>query len=762
MLRLNKMLSTFYLAAIFITIVFCANVKADTILSSINVIGNQRVETDTILAFSDVPLNTSLTDAELNSALQNLTSSKLFESIEFKIIDGVLNIIVSEYPTINKISIEGNERVSDEKLLVLVSSKPLKVYSTTLAVADANKIAESYASLGRISAEVVPFIIRRSDNRVDLVFEVFEGPVVEVKRLSFLGNRDFSDRRLSRVLETRQAGLLRKFRSNDTFSEDRIELDKRLLKDFYSARGYIDFKVLSTTTALTRQRDGFYVTFKIDEGFSYKLGNIYVSSNVVDVATDGFMDIINLKEGMTFSPTHIDAAIVRAERLASDKGLTFIRVDPLIKRNNETRTLDVEFQLTRRDKIFVERIEISGNTTTMDRVIRNQFETVEGDPFNPRQIRAASDRLNALNYFEPVSISSKAGSDDSKIIIDLKVKEVPTGSLSFGASYAQSSGFGANVSVAQRNLLGRGQNLSFSLDTSAKTSTYSINFGEPKFLNNNLSFDIDLFNTVTNNQFSAYDTTAYGVQPSLTFPVSQNGKASLSFALGGKGLINLSSDSSKIIREEPSSKSSPTISASYNYDTRRNGYNPDAGIKFKLRQEYVGFGTANKYLKTDASVGGKMEVFNGDLTLTAELEAGRLLTLSGNSGILDRYFASGAIRGFEYNGLGPRDRSALNNDALGGNLFAATRFEANFPVRLLEGFGMSGGAFYDVGTVWGLDSTAGSAAIVDDGFSLRSSLGLSLFWKTVIGPLRINYSTALSKKSYDKVQMLELSVSTQF
>ena len=220
------------------------------------------------------------------------------------------------------------------------------------------------------------------------------------------------------------------------------------MKDFYSARGYIDFKVLSTTTALTRQRDGFYVTFKIDEGFSYKLGNIYVSSNVVDVATDGFMDIINLKEGMTFSPTHIDAAIVRAERLASDKGLTFIRVDPLIKRNNETRTLDVEFQLTRRDKIFVERIEISGNTTTMDRVIRNQFETVEGDPFNPRQIRAASDRLNALNYFEPVSISSKAGSDDSKIIIDLKVKEVPTGSLSFGASYAQSSGFGANVSVA--------------------------------------------------------------------------------------------------------------------------------------------------------------------------------------------------------------------------------------------------------------------------------------------------------------------------
>ena len=762
MLYLNKILSIYCITIIFTFLSFSVHVRADTVFSSITVIGNQRVETATILSFADMPLHTSLSDAEINNSLQRITSSKLFESIEFKIVNNSLRILVKEYPTINKISMEGNKSLTDEQLLELVSSKPLKVFSNSQATSDADRLAEAYSSLGRISAEVVPLIIRRSENRVDLVFEIFEGPVIEVARLSFLGNRDFSDRRLRRVLQTKQAGLLRRFRGNDTFSEDRIELDKQLLSDFYSARGYIDFKILSSTSALTRQRDGFYVSFKIDEGYPYSLGKVSVSSTLAEVGTEGFLDILNLQSGLTFSPTHIDEAISRAERLASEKGFNFIRVDPIINRNDNSRTLDIVFQLTRGKRIFVERIDITGNTTTIDRIIRNQFKTVEGDPFNPRNIREASARINALGFFEPISVNTKAGSDESKIVIDVKVKEVPTGSLTFGASYGQSTGFGGNINISQRNFLGRGQRLSLSLDSSTKSRTYSLGFGEPNFLSNALSFDIDVFNTITNNQFSDYDTTSYGITPSLTFPVSMNGKTSISYTFGGKGLINLSSGSSKVIQDEKATKSSSVIGIGYQYDTRRSGYNPDAGVKFRLEQEYAGFGAANKYLKTDASVGGIMEAFNGDLTLIAELEAGKLLSLSDSSSILDRYFGSEALRGFQYKGFGPRDISAENNDALGGNLFAATRFEALFPISFLEGYGMSGGAFYDLASVWGLDNTAGSAGTVDDGFNLRSSIGLSLFWKTVVGPLRINYSKALSKKSSDKIQMLELSVSTQF
>ena len=679
MLRLRKIITICSLIVISNFFLTSYNVKADTSFTSIEVIGNYRIETATILSVADAPLNVPLSDSDVNGSLQRLMSSELFETVEFEIDNSVLKIAVKEFPTINEISIEGNKQLTDEQLIKLISSKPLKVYSTALATSDAEVIAKAYSNVGRITAEIKPFIIRRSDNRVDLVFEVFEGQVIEVTRLSFIGNRSFSDRRLRRVLQTKQAGLLRKFRSNDIFAEDSIELDKQLLRDFYSSRGYIDFKVLSATSVLTRQRDGFFVTFKIDEGFPYALGDISVSSNLPDIQPEGFSRIINLKPGVTFSPVHIDNAISRAEKLASDQGFNFIRVDPIVDRNDVTRTLDVTFNLVRGPRIFVERIDISGNSTTIDRVIRQQFDTVEGDPFNPRHIREASARINALRFFEPISINSKPGSEENNIIIDLKVKEVPTGSLTFGASYGQAAGFGGNIKIEQKNLLGRGQRLSLSLDTATNTNTYSINFGEPKFLGRDLSFGINIFNTFTNSQFAAYDTTSYGISPSISFPVSKYGNTSLFYSLGGKGLVNLTSASSRVLQAESSAKSSSIIGATYGFDTRKTGFNPDAGVNLTVSQEFSGLGGVNQHIKTNALLSGQTELLNGNLGLMGEIEAGRLQSFSGGSGVLDRFFASGgAIRGFEHNGIGPRDISATNKDALGGNLFAAARLKQSF------------------------------------------------------------------------------------
>ena len=276
---------------------------------------------------------------------------------QIKVDDKIVNILVKEFPMINEISIEGNDSLDDEKLIDLISSKPLRVYNSTLAANDADKIANAYSSVGRIAAEVNPVIIRRSDNRVDLVFEVFEGKVVEIKRLSFVGNRNFSDSRLRRVLETKQAGLLRQFIKKDVFSEDRIELDKQLLADFYSSRGYIDFKLLSTTSALTRQRDGFFVTFKIDEGFSYSIGNLSIRSEIDGIDDQDYLPLLKLERGMVFSPTLVDAAMVRIEAIANDSGLNFVRVNPIIDRQDDTRTLDITFELVRGPRIFVERID---------------------------------------------------------------------------------------------------------------------------------------------------------------------------------------------------------------------------------------------------------------------------------------------------------------------------------------------------------------------------------------------------------------------
>lgn len=373
MVRAGKIRYAMASSFLFVILLFNWSIKAETSFSSISVKGNYRIETSTILSYADIPLNSIVTDAEVNEALQRLVATELFENVEIKVDDKIVNILVKEFPMINEISIEGNDRLDDEKLIDLISSKPLRVYNSTLAANDADKIANAYSSVGRIAAEVNPVIIRRSDNRVDLVFEVFEGKVVEIKRLSFVGNRNFSDSRLRRVLETKQAGLLRQFIKKDVFSEDRIELDKQLLADFYSSRGYIDFKLLSTTSALTRQRDGFFVTFKIDEGFSYSIGNLSINSKIDGIDDQDYLPILKLERGMVFSPTLVDAAMVRIEAIANDSGQNFVRVNPIIDRQDDTRTLDITFELVRGPRIFVERIDIKGNSNTIDRIIRQQF-----------------------------------------------------------------------------------------------------------------------------------------------------------------------------------------------------------------------------------------------------------------------------------------------------------------------------------------------------------------------------------------------------
>lgn len=748
--------------SLFTLLISSYNSKADTSYQKITVEGNFRIETSTIKSYADLPLNTPVSKSEINEALKRLVASRLFANVEIKAENEIVQIIVKEFPMINEISFEGNDSLDDDQLLTLISSEPLKVYNRTIAATDADNIAKAYGSVGRISADVKPFIIRRSDNRVDLVFEVFEGKVIEVRKLSFVGNRNFSDSRLRRVLQTKQAGLLRRFKTNDVFSEDRIELDKQLLREFYTSRGYIDFKLLSVTSALTRQRDSFFITFKVEEGFPYSIGEVTVSSDLSAINTESFEDVLSLKSGSPFSPSVIDAAMIRAERFATESGMSFVQVEPEINRNDNDRTLDINFNFFKGEKLFVERIDISGNSTTVDRVIRQQFDTVEGDPFNPRQIRESVAKINSLRFFEPVNLNTKAGSDDEKVILDVKVKEVPTGSLSFGASYGQTVGLGGNLKIEQRNLLGRGQRLSLALDTSENSQTTSVGFGEPHFLGRDLGFDIDIFNTNTVSQFSAYDTNLYGVRPSLSFPVSQYGDSHLFYSLGGKRLRNLTSNSSLILNNEPKSQSESKFGISYLYDTRRKGYNPDAGVKIKISQEYSGLGGANKHIKTNALLGGQLELFSGNLTLLGEAEVGRLQSLSGNSSVLDRYFANGSIKGFEPNGLGPRDINAVNKDALGGNMYSAVRLEANFPIGILEDSGISGGSFFDVGSVWKLDSTAGTSGAVDDSLSLRSSIGMSLFWKTVIGPLRINYALPMMKKTYDRTRMLDLTISTQF
>jgi len=594
--------------------------------SSVSVEGNQRVDSATVLRYAGIAAGQTLTAGQLNDAVQAVTNSGLFETVDVETEGGVLVFRVREFPTINIISFEGNRRLSDEEIDAVVQSESRRIYSPAQAEADAAAIAEAYTAAGRIAATVTPRIIRRSENRVDLVFEITEGRVVEVERLAFVGNRAFSDRRLRQVLETKQAGLLRTFIRADTFIADRIELDKQLLRDFYAARGFVDFEVLDATSAVSAERDGFFVTFTLREGQSFRVGKVDTISDVPEIDPAPFANVLRLRPGVTYSPAVIDNNIARMENLALQQGLNFIRVEPRITRNDRDLTLDVTFAITRGPRIFVERIDIEGNTTTLDEVVRREFRTVEGDPFNPREIRRAAERIRALGFFSDVQVNSQPGTADDQVIVNVDVVEQPTGTLSLGASFSVSDGVGLNLGFTETNFLGRGQTLGLSVSGGSDNLDASANFFEPAFLDRDLGFRLSLFSSNTRQFNSFYNTDTLGGRTSLAFPTGDYARLELRYLAKREQLTDVSVNSSTILKRDADRGSLVTSALGYlyDYDTRTGALNPLGGVQLRFGQDFAGIGGDVQSITTTALARIERRVLNEEVTLRATFEASTL------------------------------------------------------------------------------------------------------------------------------------------
>ena len=733
--------------------------------SNVVIEGNDRVDAATILNYAGISRGQEVSAAALNDAYQNIVNSGLFEKVELVPQGSTLVIRVAEYPIVNVINFEGNRRLKDEQLASLVQSQSRRVYSPSQAESDAAAIAEAYRVSGRLAASVTPKIIRRSDNRVDLVFEISEGRVVENERISFVGNRAFSDRRLRQVLETKQAGFLRTFIQRDTFVAERLELDKKMLTDFYQSRGYIDFQVTDASAEVSRERDATFVTFTVREGLPYSIGKVSVVSEIEGVDAADYEAVTRIRTGQTYSPLLIDNNITRMETLALRQGLNFVRIEPRITRDDRNQAVDIEFAVVRGERVFVERIDIEGNATTLDQVIRRQFRTVEGDPLNPREIRQSAERIRALGYFSDAQVNAEPGSAPDQVVVNVDVEEQPTGSLSFGVSYSVANGTGFNIGFSESNFLGRGQSLSLSLNSGTDNQNSSFSFTEPALLGRDLSFSFGGYYRTSDNDNADYDTRNVGLTTGIGFPLGEQSKLDLRLRYSDDKLYNVSADSSAILQLEDDVPALRTFSLgyAYEYDTRITGLNPKGGVLLRFGQDFAGLGGDTEYIETTALALAETRILNEEVTLRAIFEGGAIHSLGDyTTRVTERYFGNGKIRGFEPNGIGPRDLTAPNEDALGGNLYAVARFEADFPLGLPEEYGLSGGAFVDVGSVWSLDNTAGTGGAVDDSFIPRATVGLSLFWTTPIGPLRFNFTQAVKKEDYDKEQNFDLTISTRF
>ena len=735
----------------------------DFSFSRIDVDGNKRIETSTIITYSGLVTDQVFGADDLNRAYQNILASGLFESVEVVPNGNRLVIKVNEFPTVNKIAFEGNRRINDTTLRAVVGMQPRRVFNPDKVDTDRAAIAQVYADQGRLAARVTPKIIRRSDNRVDVIFEIFEGAVTEIERIGIVGNKVFSDRRLRRVLDTKQAGFLRLFVRRDTFLTDRIEFDKRLLTDFYNARGYIDFQINDVNAELTEENNAYFVTFNVREGQMFRFGDVTLTSERSDIDVKDFKIAIPAETGDVYSPTLMEKNLSRLEARATQLGLDFVRVTPRVTRNDADLTLDVEFVLEQGERVFVERIDITGNTTTLDRVIRRQFRISEGDPFNPRLIREAAERIRVLDFFGNAGVNARAGTQPGQIIVDVEVEERPTGSLQLGATYSGDNGFGVVIDYSERNFLGRGQTLSFAIRSGIDNQSYEFNFTEPEFLNPELGFNLGLSYGETDNQGAAYDTRNLDITPSLSFPLSEYSRLSVRGNVSATEMLNPGTVGSIVENEITRGRlDNAGFGFTYRYDTRGVGLDPSSGIAVIYNQDFGGIaGDKGAFSKSTIRTIGERAIMNDDVVLRGVLEAGLLHHTGGSSRVTDRFFLPATVlRGFEFAGMGPRQRDGTINDALGGNKYTVAKFEVDFPLGLPEEYGMSGGAFYHAGNLW--DTGAKGDELLYDNGAWRHVVGATLYWTTPIGPLRFDFTRALKKETQDEERTFDISIATRF
>lgn len=746
--------------------------------SNVAVEGNSQIDAATIAGYARIAQSRAVSAAELNAAYQRVVATGFFRTVDFVPQGSRLLIRVQEYPLLGRVVIEGNRRVRDDALLPVIRSRAGGVYSPNVAESDANAMAEVYAGGGRLSARVTPRIIERAGGRVDLVFEVTEGQVVEIQRISFVGNRSFTERRLRNAIESAQAGRLSTLFRVDNFNEARVARDRQVLQDFYLSRGFIDAQVTAGTTELTRERDGAFVTYTIREGQQYRFGRQTVVSELAGIDPAAYQAAMTNRAGELFTPTALESLIQQIERIGYQSGQRFVRAEPRLTRNERDGTIDVIFALVSGPRVFVERIDIQGNTTTEDQVIRRQFQISEGDPLNPREIREAAARIEALGYFSDVRVNPVQGSAPDQAVVDVQVDETTTGTLGFGLSYGGTEGIGGNVSYQENNFLGRGQQLGLTLTTVRSARSFDLSFTEPSILGRDLAFSVRLgLSRTTPSTTAQFGSEVIQFSPSISFPLSEFGRLSLRTSFMQDQITVTPRVTAPTLEPIPERLrqdavigrvNTGSVGFTYGFDTRRNGPDPDRGFRLEFSGDIAG--GDRQWARSNLLLGYEQRVLNGDVTLRAEFEAGIVAHRSGASRVSERFtLSSNQFRGFRPYGIGP---AAYAEDGsrhgLGGNMYAVLRLDAEFPLGLPQEYNMSGGVFVDVGTLRGIDAPGTTcppgvttSCVIDTG-ALRATAGVSLFWRSPLGPLRFNFATPLRRESYDRIQRFDLTVATRF
>ncbi|MDB9786245.1 outer membrane protein assembly factor BamA [Amylibacter sp.] len=730
----------------------------ESLVSSIVVEGNERIEKRTIINIADIYDGKNYSRAQINSALQRLKASSYFKNVNITLANGILKINVNENPTINSINFEGNRSLTDDNLLELISSKTRQTLLISKTEKDADQIASAYADTGRISARIIPKIIELSDNRVDLIYEIKEGRITEIEKITFVGNRKFSDTRLRGIIATKQAGLFRRLFQSDTYIEDRLEYDKDVLRDFYINRGFIDFDV-STSVELTRNKDAFLINYSLLEGQKYDFGKITFDKKNISLDLNDLNDLNKISENSSFDQRKITKLMLGIEIYLSKLGINFVEPQPIITRDDINKLMNIEIKFIETDKIFVERIEVEGNSTTIDEVIRLKFDFVEGDPFDKRKVQEAVDRIRGLGFFSSVETSTREGSSSEKIIIEVKLTEKPTGSLGIGAGYNSSDGTVFTFNINERNFLGKGQTLDFAISSSQIEKELILGLEDPSFLGRNLLAGISLGQKTTTPALTPLKSEKVFLAPKIGFPLSGDSTLTATYKYDDDKvkLTSASGVVSPLIAADIGDKKKSAIILAYRLDKTNSVVSPTSGFKFDIMQEINGIGGDVSYQKSKLDFKTYSTFLRDDIILSSNLSSG--IIIGDDADISNRFFLGGdKLKGFRNQGIGPFDKTYLA--PLGGKFFTSVNLEGSFPIGVPEEYSIFGGVFFNAGSLWGLENT--DSGRIDDSSNIRAAAGVSIFWDTLIGPLRFNFSRPLKKETYDVIENFRFTVDTRF
>jgi outer membrane protein insertion porin family len=725
----------------------------------IQISGAQRIEPATVLTYLPLKKGDEVTQELLDESLKSLFATGLFADVQLSENNGVVNVAVTENPIINQIAFEGNDEIKDESLLSEISLRPRQVFTRTKVQNDVTRLYELYRRSGQYSAVVEPKIIKLDQNRVNLVFEITEGPVTKIATIRFVGNERYNDEELRSVLASSEERWYNFLTSNDRYDADRLAFDQELLRKFYLKEGYADFRILSAVSELSKDKKDFFITMTIDEGERYRIGNVKINSQIRNLDPTVLKKNVTFGQNTWYNAEEVKASADNMTTHLGDLQYAFVTVAPDVQRNREKKTVDIVFNINESPRVFVERINIEGNSRTLDKVIRREFELSEGDAFNRRKLTKSEQNIKDLDFFEKVDVKTLPGSAPDKTVVDVSVAEKSTGELSVGAGFSTADGPLADFRIRERNFLGKGQELELASTIAGKRTEFDVSFTEPYFMDRDLSAGIDAFHITRDQQDeSSFDQRRTGGGFRFGYPLSDKWRQTWRYRIEQNDITNVKSDASRFIQDQEGSRFTSAISQRIVYDDLDSRVFPTDGLTSWIETELAGVGGDAKYVSGKVGAAYYYPIAKQWTFSTT----GEVAAIEGWSDdtvrINERFFLGGdKLRGFDTAGVGPRDLTT--DDSLGGNKYYRGSVELRFPIGFPEEMGVYGHAFSDVGSLWSLNESG--TGIVDEN-TPRVSAGVGFSWRSPFGPLRIDLAEPLLKEDYDKDQLFRFSFGTRF